>query len=180
MAAVVTAAKRELGRKVMDVLTKIPVKEQDAKKRATNFDEVCLGYTLEEAMAEASRCINCKNAHCIEGCPVSINIPAFLAKLKDGEVEAAYQIISESRKLSANEFVFEESREIRFLSESWSDLWPTGLAKKESSLKGRKRRKEKRWLLSAPGLPDLPVQEIWPEWAMRSPFLRPFMRWAVY
>ena len=101
MAAVVTAAKRELGRKVMDVLTKIPVKEQDAKKRATNFDEVCLGYTLEEAMAEASRCINCKNAHCIEGCPVSINIPAFLAKLKDGEVEAAYQIISESSDLPA-------------------------------------------------------------------------------
>ncbi|MGN1314558.1 MAG: NADPH-dependent glutamate synthase [Lachnospiraceae bacterium] len=85
----------------MDVLTKVPVKEQEAKIRATNFDEVCLGYTLEEARAEASRCINCKNAHCIQGCPVSINIPAFLQKVVAGDIEAAYQIISESSALPA-------------------------------------------------------------------------------
>ncbi|MGN0307702.1 MAG: NADPH-dependent glutamate synthase [Lachnospiraceae bacterium] len=85
----------------MDVLTKVPVKEQEAKIRATNFDEVCLGYTLEEAKAEASRCINCKNAHCIQGCPVSINIPAFLQKVVAGDIEAAYQIISESSALPA-------------------------------------------------------------------------------
>ena len=85
----------------VDVLKKVPAKEQDAKLRASNFDEVCLGYELEEAMAEASRCINCKNAHCIEGCPVSINIPGFIQKVVEGDIEAAYQIISESSALPA-------------------------------------------------------------------------------
>lgn len=55
----------------MDVLKKVPVREQDAKVRAANFEEVCLGYNREEAMEEASRCINCKNAQCVKGCPVS-------------------------------------------------------------------------------------------------------------
>ena len=59
----------------MDVLKRIPVREQDAKERATNFKEVCLGYNKEEAMEEASRCINCKNAQCVKGCPVAIQIP---------------------------------------------------------------------------------------------------------
>ena len=85
----------------MDVLTKIPVKEQDAKVRATNFDEVCLGYELEEAMKEAERCINCTNARCIQGGPVSINIPAFIQEVKEGNIEKAYQIISESSALPA-------------------------------------------------------------------------------
>jgi len=85
----------------MDVLKKIPVREQDAKERATNFDEVCLGYNKEEAMEEASRCINCKNAQCVKGCPVAINIPAFIEQVKDGNVEKAYQIISESSALPA-------------------------------------------------------------------------------
>ena len=58
-----------------DVLKKVPVSEQDPQIRATNFDEVCLGYTKEEAVLEASRCLNCKNARCMQGCPVSINIP---------------------------------------------------------------------------------------------------------
>ena len=60
------------------MLKKVPVREQDPKVRATNFEEVCLGYNQEEAMEEASRCINCKNAKCIQGCPVGINIPAFV------------------------------------------------------------------------------------------------------
>ena len=85
----------------MDVLTKIPVREQDAKVRATNFEEVCLGYNMEEAMAEASRCINCKNAQCVKGCPVSINIPGFIQEVKNGNIEAAYQVISESSALPA-------------------------------------------------------------------------------
>ena len=85
----------------MDVLKKTPVREQDAKVRATNFEEVCLGYNKEEAMEEASRCINCKNAQCIKGCPVSINIPGFIEKVKEGDVEAAYQVISESSALPA-------------------------------------------------------------------------------
>lgn len=85
----------------MDVLKKVPVREQDAKKRAANFEEVCLGYNVEEAKEEASRCINCKNAQCIKGCPVSINIPGFIEKVKDADMEAAYQIISESSALPA-------------------------------------------------------------------------------
>lgn len=85
----------------MDVLKKVPVREQDAKERATNFDEVCLGYNMEEAMAEASRCINCKNAQCVKGCPVAIDIPGFVEKVKEGNIEAAYQIISESSALPA-------------------------------------------------------------------------------
>ncbi len=85
----------------MDVLKKVPVKEQDAKVRAANFEEVCLGYSKEEAMEEAQRCINCKNAQCIKGCPVSINIPGFIEKVKSGDMEAAYQVISESSALPA-------------------------------------------------------------------------------
>ena len=85
----------------MDVMKKVPVREQDAKVRATNFEEVCLGYNKEEAMEEAARCINCKNAQCVKGCPVSINIPGFIEKVKDGDIEAAYQVISESSALPA-------------------------------------------------------------------------------
>ena len=85
----------------MDVLNKVPVREQEAAVRAKNFDEVCLGYNMEEAMCEAERCINCKNAQCMKGCPVSINIPAFIEQVKLGNMEAAYQIISESSALPA-------------------------------------------------------------------------------
>lgn len=85
----------------MDVLKKVPVREQEAKVRAANFGEVCLGYNKEEAMEEASRCINCKNAQCVKGCPVAINIPGFIEKVKDGDVETAYQVISEASALPA-------------------------------------------------------------------------------
>ena len=84
-----------------DVLKKVPVREQAPKVRAANFDEVCLGYNAEEAMEEASRCIGCKNAKCMQGCPVSINIPAFVHEVKEGNFEKAYQIISESSALPA-------------------------------------------------------------------------------
>ena len=85
----------------MDVLKKTPVREQEASVRATNFDEVCLGYNKEEAMEEASRCINCKNAQCIKGCPVAINIPKFIEEVKNGQIEDAYHTISESSALPA-------------------------------------------------------------------------------
>lgn len=85
----------------MDVLNKIPVREQEAEKRAKNFEEVCLGYNKDEAMQEASRCINCKNAQCVKGCPVAINIPAFIEQVKEGNIEEAYKIISESSALPA-------------------------------------------------------------------------------
>ena len=84
-----------------DVLKKVPVREQDPQVRATNFDEVCLGYNKEEAMEEASRCLNCKNAKCVQGCPVSINIPGFIHEVKEGNFEEAYKVISESSALPA-------------------------------------------------------------------------------
>ena len=84
-----------------DVLKKVPVREQDPKVRATNFDEVCLGYNKDEAVEEAQRCINCKNAKCMEGCPVQIHIPDFIKEVKEGNFEAAYQVISKSSALPA-------------------------------------------------------------------------------
>ena len=84
-----------------DVLKKVPVREQDPKVRATNFEEVCLGYNMEEAMEEASRCINCKNAKCIQGCPVAINIPGFIKEIKNGNIEEAYKVIGQSSALPA-------------------------------------------------------------------------------
>lgn len=83
------------------MMKKVPVREQDAKVRATNFEEVCLGYDQEEAMEEAARCLNCKNARCIQGCPVSINIPGFIEKVKEGDFAGAYQVIGQSSALPA-------------------------------------------------------------------------------
>ena len=84
-----------------DVLKKVPVREQDPKVRATNFDEVCLGYNKEEAMEEAARCINCKKAKCVQGCPVNIHIPEFIHEVKEGNFEEAYKVISKSSALPA-------------------------------------------------------------------------------
>ena len=85
----------------MDVTKEVPVREQAPDVRNKNFDEVCLGYNEEEAVLEASRCINCKNAQCIKGCPVSINIPAFIHEVKEKNFEAAYKIIGQSSALPA-------------------------------------------------------------------------------
>ena len=85
----------------MNMMEKVPVREQDPKVRATNFEEVCLGYNKEEAEKEAHRCLNCKNPRCVEGCPVAINIPGFITKVKEGDVKAAYDVISESSALPA-------------------------------------------------------------------------------
>ncbi len=85
----------------MDVLKKVPVREQDPKVRATNFEEVCYGYNDEEAALEASRCIKCKNPQCVKGCPVGINIPGFIEKVQEGDVAGAYQVISEASALPA-------------------------------------------------------------------------------
>ncbi len=84
-----------------DVLKKVPVREQEPKVRAANFDEVCLGYNKEEAVEEAHRCLDCKKAKCMEGCPVQINIPAFIRAVKEEKFEDAYHIISESSSLPA-------------------------------------------------------------------------------
>ena len=74
---------------------------QDAKERARNFEEVALGYTEQQAIDEANRCLNCKNMPCVEGCPVKIHIPEFISKIREGDFEGAYQIISRSSSLPA-------------------------------------------------------------------------------
>lgn len=85
--------------KRMDILKKVPVREQDPQQRAHNFEEVCYGYNQEEAQAEAARCLKCKNARCVSGCPVSIDIPAFIREVEAGNFEEASQIISASSTL---------------------------------------------------------------------------------
>ncbi|MBP3273021.1 MAG: NADPH-dependent glutamate synthase [Ruminococcus sp.] len=80
---------------------KTPVTEQDPKVRARNFKEVCLGYTEEEAVNEATRCLNCKNRPCVSGCPVSVKIPDFIAKVKDGDFIGAYKVIRDTNSLPA-------------------------------------------------------------------------------
>lgn len=85
----------------MDVLKKIPVREQDPEIRSHNFEEVCLGYNQEEAMAEASRCLKCKNAKCIAGCPVAIDIPGFIKEIEAGQVEEASKVIGKYSALPA-------------------------------------------------------------------------------
>ena len=84
-----------------NMMVKVPVREQDPKVRATNFKVVCLGYNKEEAEAEAARCLNCKNPRCVEGCPVSIDIPGFISKVKESDVKGAYDVISLSSALPA-------------------------------------------------------------------------------
>ena len=85
----------------MDMMKRVPIAEQAPEERAKNFKEVCLGYTEEEARAEASRCLNCKNPRCVAGCPVSINIPAFLQQVIAGQEAKAAGIIAESSALPA-------------------------------------------------------------------------------
>ena len=85
----------------MDVMKKVPVREQAPDVRNKNFDEVCLGYNAEEAQEEATLCLNCKNAKCVQGCPVSINIPEFIHNVKEGNFEEAYKVIGKSSALPA-------------------------------------------------------------------------------
>jgi glutamate synthase (NADPH/NADH) small chain len=82
-------------------LTKNPMPSQEPEVRARNFDEVALGYTEEMALDEAARCLSCKNMPCVTGCPVNIHIPAFIEKVKEGDLEGEYEIISKSSSLPA-------------------------------------------------------------------------------
>lgn len=85
----------------MDRFKRVPIAEQDPKVRATNFDEVCLGYTEEEAMEEAKRCLNCKHKPCVGQCPVSIDIPRFIAHIAEGEFEESAHVLAEYSALPA-------------------------------------------------------------------------------
>ena len=140
-----------------DMMVKVPVREQEPQVRAANFEEVCLGYNKEEAMAEAERCLNCKNAKCIAGCPVAIDIPAFIEEVKKGEIEEAARVIAKASAVPAvcgrvcpqetqcEGQCIRASRESQFPSESWSVLWPTGPESMALCRRRRRRRTGKRW-----------------------------------
>jgi glutamate synthase (NADPH/NADH) small chain len=85
----------------MDVLNRVPVREQDPLVRAGNFEEVCLGYNIDEAKAEAARCLQCKNPKCVAGCPVSIDIPGFIKEICNENIEDAFHVISKYSALPA-------------------------------------------------------------------------------
>lgn len=86
---------------ILDRMKRIPMKEQEVKARIKNFNEVCLGYTPEEAKMEAERCLQCKNPRCVKNCPVSNNIPEFIKCIKEGEYAKAGEIISRTSTLPA-------------------------------------------------------------------------------
>ena len=154
-----------------NVLERVPVREQDPKVRATNFEEVCYGYNKEEAMEEAQRCINCKNARCIQGCPVSINIPGFISHVKEGNIEEAYKVIGESSALPAicGRVCPQESQcESKCIRGIKGD--PISIGKLKDSLlitllsmtlnlQNLRRQMDIKLQLSVPVLPDLPAPE---------------------
>lgn len=82
-------------------MTRVPVREQEPLVRAKNFEEVCLGYSEEEAVAEAERCLHCAKPLCVQGCPVSIDIPEFIQAVKERNFKKAYDVIKESSSLPA-------------------------------------------------------------------------------
>lgn len=155
----------------VDVLKRVPVREQDPKVRATNFEEVCYGYNKEEAMAEASRCLNCKNAQCMKGCPVSINIPAFVEQVKmvisqrlmrlfqSHQHFLLYVDVYAHRRASVRASVSEASRAILSQSESSRDLLLIQPERMASSQRQPQRKMAKRLLLSVQVLQDLHVPE---------------------
>ena len=143
---------------------KCPMPAQDPQVRRHNFDEVALGYTAEMAVNEAKRCIHCKNRPCVEGCPVGIKIPEFIAQVAEGDFEAAYQIISEDsalpavcgrapRRASARAAAPAASRTSRWASAAWSALWPTGTGKTSMPAPPCPPSTGTRWPSSARALP---------------------------
>ena len=118
---------------------KCPMPVQDPDVRNKNFKEVALGYTYEMAVNEAKRCLNCKNKPCVSGCPVNIDIPAFIAKVADEDMEGAYAVLARParcrrcaaacarRRTSARANVFAASKRKAWASAVWSGLWPTGI-----------------------------------------------------
>ena len=115
-------------------LKKNPMPSQDPNVRNKNFDEVALGYTEEQALDEAQRCLHCKNKPCMQGCPVMVHIPDFIAEVAKGDFEAAYQIIAATSALPAvcGRVCPQESQCEKYCvrgikaSAVWSASWPTG------------------------------------------------------
>lgn len=143
-------------------MTRVPVREQEPLVRAKNFDEVCLGYSEEEAVAEAERCLHCAKPLCVQGCPVSINIPEFIQEVKNRDFKKAYDIINEDSSLPAvcgrvcpQETQCEGKcilgkKVIRYPSESWNVLWRIGPAPMVLNRQRQRSSVRNGWLSSAP------------------------------
>lgn len=146
-------------------MNKTPMPEQEPNVRNANFQEVALGYTMEQAQNEAQRCLNCKNKPCVSGCPVGIPIPDFIAKVAEGDLAAAYQLLSDAnalpaisagcapRRPSAKASVSVASRVSPCLSAASSGLWPTGLPPMASPMWPPHPRMDTRWRSLVPALP---------------------------
>ena len=87
--------------KMANRIQRVPVREQDPKRRAANFEEVCYGYNAEEAMLEATRCLHCKNPRCVAACPVNVKIPDFIARVVEGDFAGAARVIAQDSSLPA-------------------------------------------------------------------------------
>ena len=144
-------------------LKKVPMPEQEPNVRNHNFQEVSLGYTKEMAMEEAARCLNCKHKPCVGGCPVNIRIPEFIAKVAEGDFQAAYDIISDTNALpSVSGRVCPqesqcEARCVRAIkgepSAGWSALWPIGTGRMSTPCLRSPRPMASRWRWWAPAPP---------------------------
>ena len=118
-------------------LKKNPMPSQEPDVRNKNFDEVALGYTEEMAIDEAKRCLNCKNPKCVNGCPVNVHIPEFIAKVAEGKFDEAFGVITSTnslpaicgrvcpRRTSARASASGASRVSPWASAVWSGLWRT-------------------------------------------------------
>ena len=137
-------------------LKKNEMTNQDPKVRARNFNEVALGYTPEQAVDEAQRCLGCKNRSCVAGCPVKIDIPEFLACVAKGEFEEAYNIISRQSSLPA----------------VWNALLPITTMPTAKNFPLSPKATATRLRLSVPALQVLPARGIWQRRATTLPFSR--------
>lgn len=128
---------------------RVTMPKQDPAVRRRNFDEVALGFTYKQATAEASRCLNCRNKPCVSGCPVSVDIPGFIALIKEGKVEDAFAKIRETnslprsvvesalRKTSVKPGACLENRASQLPSVRWSGLLRTTAGRRMVNSPGR-------------------------------------------
>ena len=143
-------------------LDKNEMPSQDPNVRNKNFLEVALGYTEEQALDEAARCLNCKNHPCVNGCPVNVRIPEFIAKIVERDYEGAYQVIHQTSSLPAvcGRVCPQESQcemhcvrgKIPWVSAVWSALWPTGTTPTAPRLLKSPSPTVTRWPWLAPAL----------------------------
>ena len=174
-------------------LTKVPMREQEPQVRNQNFEEVSYGYSVEEAMAEADRCLNCKTKPCVDGCPVNVPIPEFIEALSEWDVKKAYEILTSENRLPAicgrvcpQEKQCESKcvrgkkgepvaigRLERFVADYYMKHYDNEeiVSYKSNGIKQPS---------SAVDHQGLPVQLSWQPRAMKSPYLKPFTNLVVY